>query len=102
MTARRQARARDVAAVATTVGGVPRALAVGRCIEVWAEDPDAVNAPYAAMRRFSTARRWWLEQAGVESVAEGCQLVPLGSPWSVEFLTYRGQAERIGRPVASL
>lgn len=29
-------------------------------------------------------------------------LIPHRAPWSVEFLTYPGQAERIGRPVEEL
>lgn len=35
MSARREARVRDVAQTTRNAGGVPAVLAVGRCVEVW-------------------------------------------------------------------
>lgn len=86
MSARRQARARDVAHAVTGAGGVPRALLVGRCIEVWAEDPKDVAAPSSTMRRFSAGREWWLAHAGIDDSLDARPLIPTGSPWSATYL----------------
>ncbi len=103
MSARREARARHTAALVTGVGGVPRSLLIGRCIEVWA-DQDAAKPPASAMRRFSAARAWWLSLAGIPT-SEAAKLIPSGAPWSVEYLTNldraAGVVERLSRAGAS-
>ena len=67
VTARRRARAREVGV--SESGGVPAVLAVGRCIEVWA-DPAAACPSWSAVRRFDAVRESWLAQAGVERLEE--------------------------------
>lgn len=81
-------------------GAVPPCLAIGRCIEVWGEPGE--RSPYNAMRRFGVVRRWWLAEAGVTTAQQQEQLIPFGAPWSVEYLLYRGQAERAGRSSAAI
>ena len=81
--------------------GVPACLQVGPCIEVWAafgvERPDV-----SAFRRFRDVREWWLDQAGVTDANRRAELFPSCIPWCVEFLSYRGQAKRVGRPVVDI
>lgn len=94
MSARRQARARVPAAL-ETVGGVPRCLAIGRCIEVWGAPeiyPDVQSIPAIAQtrRRFSIVRKWWLSGAGIES-NRGWEVVPGGSAWSASHLIASGR-----------
>jgi len=83
-------------------GGIPRPLLIGACIEAWAAD-DAVIPSLSARRRFSDVRRWWLDAAGILPGREAFETIPPpGAPWSVEYLSYRGQAARVGRPVKVL
>ena len=81
--------------------GVPACLQVGPCIEVWAvagaERPDL-----SAFRRFREVREWWLDQAGVTDRKRRAELFTSCIPWSVKYLSYRGQAERVGRAVADI
>ncbi|HEY3530393.1 MAG TPA: hypothetical protein VGK78_14700 [Nocardioides sp.] len=83
-----------------TTGGVPRALMLGPCLEVWA-DEDAEVPQASAMRRFSAAREAWAAREGI-GLAEVNTQVRSRSPWSIQYLSYRGQAERVGRPVREL
>ena len=92
MTERRAARAR-IPLSGRPGGAVPRCLLIGRCIEVWSADGGSTDFS-SAMRRFSTVRRYVLDRLKVTTVTEQCQAVPLGSPWSADFLISR---ERQGR-----
>jgi hypothetical protein len=94
VTERRRARAK--APMAERAGVVPASLLIGACVEVWA-DPEAKSRQFSAFRRFSDARNAW---ASAHDVGPG--ELPSSSTWSVEFLSYRGQAERVGRPVEEL
>ncbi len=96
MSARRAARAR-IPVPAGRGGPTPECLLIGRCIEVWSQDGGSTD-PYSTFRRFNAARRFVLNRLGVTE-PEASALIPQGSPWSVEYLTYRGQAERAGRPL---
>lgn len=98
MTARRQARSRDLSGNVTASGGVPRSLLIGRCIEVWS-GPNVKNhrPALSAFRRWGVVRRRWLEDAGVESVADGCALIPVGGLWSIGYLTDEAQGKRLAR-----
>lgn len=100
MSARRQARARDVAEILTDSGGAPRCLKIGRCIEVWADSEDALDLDSrglslthasSAMRRFSDVREWWLHRVGIPD-RESWQTIPGGAPWSAHYVsrTYGG------------
>lgn len=82
MSARRQARAASTTARRTEADGPPAVLLLGRCEEIWA-DPRAACPTLSAFRRCGLARSWWLQEAGVTSVAEQCQSLPIGAPWSV-------------------
>lgn len=103
MSARRQARARNTPEAVRTVGGLPRCLVIGRCVEVWGlpDDPNLTTV-YAGMRartRFRTVRAWWLRGAGIGD-KEGWQLIPAGAAWSVE--TSPNVTERLARAEATL
>lgn len=99
MTARRDARGRRTATEVThDTGEVPRPLTLGCCVDVWAEDPDHGSARYSARRRYTDARNQWLATNGVTDLAEQQSLIPHGSPWTLDYLTYHGQAERAAVP----
>jgi hypothetical protein len=89
MSARRQARA----PAAVTAGGVPRALAVGKCIEVWAA-PGSHFPHWSAIRRYDAARRAWLEMAGIED-RESWRLISDHAPWSAEYVGPQRAQERL-------
>src|SRR5688500_7033906 len=97
MSTRRQARARpDYADGMSTDGGrPPRALLIGRCVDVWAAKGG--RDQFSALRRFDAARAHWLAAAGVDNTADKQALMPNGAPWTVEYLLYHGHAERLGR-----
>jgi len=99
MTVRRSARAHDIEV--TGSGRVPAVLAIGRLVEVWAA-PDVAPRSWSAVRRFEAVRESWLAQAGVQRVEEQQRPIPHGSPWSVEHVTYRGQAERGGETAPAI
>lgn len=101
MSERRQARVRSLPAAVTEPGGVPRCLKVGRCIEVW-DVPGVGIARLNARWRFSGVRRWWFDLNGITALADQLEAVALGAPWSVDYLTYRGQSERVGRSTAAI
>ena len=109
MTARRAARARSsLPGMVNGAGGVPRCLLVGRCIEVWADDPGAEGSHVSAVRRFNRARDYWFELADVPR-AERHRLTPGGAPWSAAYLIGQGRSEvaarylsRAGATVADL
>lgn len=83
MSARRQARQRTpVLERPQGPAGVPAALAIGRCVEVWA-DPSHPTPSWSATRRFNLAREAWARQAEAED-AEARALIPDGSPWSLD------------------
>ena len=92
MSARRQARATKAEAKVSTVGGVPRCLALGPCVEVWAAQGVTgldgqprtsrhVSVILSARWRYSTARRWWVTDSGVDE-RQSWQMVPGRRPWS--------------------
>lgn len=83
MTERRQARGLAAGGVVTGPEGVPQALLVGRLIEVWSDD--SKNA-LSAFARFAVARRHWLNEHGITSTAQACELVPMGNLWSYDFI----------------
>lgn len=105
MSARRQARATKADAAVTTVGGIPRCLALGRCLEVWAAssvigvdgaDHRHVTVIGSARWRYVAARRWWVQQAGIRDKDSWAKL-PGGSTWSVDVLVDAdARLERIG------
>lgn len=99
MSERRQARERDMSEAVEATGGVPAALQIGACIEVWADPKSQSPSAISAWRRYSMARNWWLESAGLDDQAEATDLFPGRSPWCFAHLSYIGQAERVGRPV---
>lgn len=102
MTARRQAKSRNLSSTVTASGGVPRSLLLGRCIEVWSGTGIFDLGPaQSAFRRWSVARHWWLDTAGIESTAEGCALIPVGGLWSVEYLNDEWQDMRLARAGAT-
>jgi hypothetical protein len=76
-------------------------LLIGRCVEVWA-DPRAACRSLSAVRRYRGARDWWLKRASIERLDEQQSLIPHGAPWSVDYLSYRGQAERSGVSVSAI
>lgn len=86
MSARRQARAAQTATAVQTLGGIPRCLALGPCVEVWAP-ADLVDAwPHvaaivSARRRFGIARRQWVEESGMDP-GKSWALLPGGRVWS--------------------
>jgi len=86
--------------IRTGTQGVPHCLAIGRCIEVWSKDGGSTD-PFSTFRRFSTARDYFLRSRDITD-HEGQTLIPFSSPWSVEYLTYRGHAERVGKSVADI
>lgn len=102
MSVRRQARAALTPATVPTVEGaqgqVPRCLAVGCWVEVWAPvDPLEVDPGRAARRRFTVARRWWLLEAAVPRT-EWVRVLPLaGPPWSSAYLLDDDQPARVAR-----
>lgn len=110
MSARRQARARDVSPAVSSVGGVPRSLLIGACIEVWGADSSGAGfSPpgFSARRRFGAVRLWWLDQLGLEPGREAFKTIPpAGAPWSMEYLIYRGvedlASERLARAGCTL
>ena len=94
MSARRQARATKAEAKVSTVGGVPRCLALGPCLEVWVAqgvtglDGRPLSARDVAVLgsarwRYSTARRHWVTESGVE-MRKSWQTLPARRPWSVD------------------
>ena len=85
--------------MSTDAGRPPRSLLIGCCVDVWSAQD---GSQFSAMRRFAAAREFWLGAAGVEDVADQQCLIPNGAPWTVEFLLYRGQAERMHRPLGVL
>jgi hypothetical protein len=101
MTRRRAAKARVGAPSARVGNGVPACLQVGPCIEVWAAF-GVERLDLSAWRRFRDVREWWLDQAGVTDRKRRAELFPSCIPWSVKFLSYRGQAERVGRPAEDI
>lgn len=77
-------------------GGIPAALALGRCIEVWGSHDDSENGSsihMSAFSRWDRVRRWWLETNGITDTAEQCRLVPFGSPWSIDYLNVEGRGD---------
>jgi len=100
VSARRQARATLTPATVPTVEGaqgvVPRCLAVGCWVEVWAPaDPLDADPGRAARRRFTEARRWWLLEAAVPRT-EWVHVLPLaGPPWSSAYLLDINQPARL-------
>ncbi len=73
----------------TPASGVPPELAIGRCIEVWAEDG---TDRLSAFRRYAEARTAWENERGL-SRQESDRLLPrhAGSPWSANYLTKQGR-----------
>jgi hypothetical protein len=101
MSARREARAKvPVLERPSSQGRVPAALSIGRCVEVWA-DPQADDPQASARRRFEMARARWAASVGADD-QEILTLVPASAAWSLEYLTYRGQAERSERTVSEV
>ncbi len=70
---------------------VPPELALGACVEVWAEDGRSV---YDAWRRHSRARHRWAQGSRM-SVVELCRRLAAGAPWSVNYLLAHGGADRL-------
>jgi hypothetical protein len=93
VSARRQARGHDPIGGVVSAGGVPRALAVGKCIEVWSA-VDSHFPHWSAMRRYSAARQAWLEVAGIAD-QESWQFIADGAPWSVEYIGPQRAQERL-------
>ncbi|KAA1422503.1 hypothetical protein FE697_015325 [Mumia zhuanghuii] len=88
------ARLREPERPPVTSQALPKALAVGCLVEVW-EAPHGITAgALAAFRRFRIAASHWHNTHGVAATHS--------SPWTLEYLTYRGQAERSGRSVEEL
>lgn len=76
MTARR-AQIAALREVTRSAGNLPRVIAVGKCIEVWADDPGAPDALLSTYRRYSiAAHTWWTENR-----TTGC--LRGGGPWSL-------------------
>lgn len=92
MSARREARAR-VPVEVRTKGHVPAALAIGRCIEVWA-DPAVEFAHYSAMRRFGVAREHWGHLMGLNDL-ELQDAISHGAPWSADYLIDTGRGDYV-------
>lgn len=98
MSARREARARlPLSQRHSGPDEMPRALLVGCLVDVWG-DPSEETMHYSARRRFAAARRHWGERAGA-TTEDLQQLIPHRHPWTLEYLNYKGQAERVGRPL---
>ncbi len=55
---------------------LPPELAVGRCIEVWADDPQATDPPYSAWRNWSIARH---------ALGQELPRRSSGAPWSLAY-----------------
>lgn len=93
MSARRQARASKSEAAVVAVGGVPRCLVLGPCLEVWAAvgvigdgrpPPGRDVAVIGSARwRYADVRRWWVAQTGMDE-HKSWQTLPAGRAWSVE------------------
>ena len=80
MSARRQARARTPAP-SRTGGEIPRALLIGRCIEVWANPADRFDH-WSADMRFGSARTAWLEAVGRGDM-DPQTVISDHAPWSI-------------------
>lgn len=89
MSARRQARGR-AADLSGSADGLPRVLALGRCVEVWQARPGDVIGGYG---RFSAVRLWWLRTEGVRDGATQWRLIPSEAPWSIDDSTILGRDE---------
>lgn len=111
MSARRAARAhaREDRRPSTAEGpsltdeGVPQALAIGRCVEVWA--PEGTGAPYAphitAHGRWSRVAHSWRAASGLED-RDAWRLLPAGgAPWSTATDPDQA-AERLARAGCTL
>src|SRR3712207_6909393 len=51
--------------------------------------PRSTLFPYTTLFR---SRRYVLGRLGVHTVAEGCEVIPNGSPWSADFLQRRDES----------
>ena len=79
---RRKARRRAAkGALDGQIGDLPAALALGPCVEVWA-DPTHSCPEWSAKRRFAAAASAWLDRAGVERDTDRWRLVPSRGVWS--------------------
>ena len=102
MTARRRAKAGHEPP-STGPGGVPAALLVGRCIEVWGDPASEARPDCSAFTRFSRARTWWLQSAGIDRPEDQDRLVPGAPiPWSALYLLERSRTEAAGQQLADL
>ncbi|MER6973565.1 hypothetical protein ABT304_21050 [Nocardioides sp. NPDC000445] len=95
MSARRQARAAQTATAVQTLGGIPRCLAIGPCLEVWADgDVIDIGEDFAvsitrdvavlggARRRYGSARRHWVEGSGMDP-RKSWAILPARRAWSI-------------------
>lgn len=105
MSARRLARERHQ--VVAAEGEVPAALLVGQLIEVWvpqSKPPDWwADKPHewawaSTCSRYSLVRSWWLGSS-TDATELPTDRPTKGDPWSLEHLSYVGQAQHVGRPV---
>jgi hypothetical protein len=102
VSARRQARATKAESAVVTVGGVPRCLALGPCLEVWAavgvvgidgrpRSSRDVAVICSARWRYSAVRRWWVAQTGMDE-RKSWQTLPAGRAWSIEAADSNGRS----------
>jgi len=97
--ARRLARARAIPAPGAGLSdGIPAALVVGRCIEVWGTEPDDAMGAFS---RWGRARSWWLKANDIER-PDTLPIPTSGAPWSVSALDPHRAAERLAIAGATL
>lgn len=86
---------RDVVPATTSVE-VPPELALGRCIEVWADERDAQlgarpSFPAQAHSRWARAFDAYCAERQIARGADRWALVPPRAPWSLDFLVAQGR-----------
>lgn len=88
MSTRRQARAAASPTNLIAIDGVPQALAIGPCIEVWAVDPHGnphgLARIFQARMRFRSATNRYFADQGLETTAQQAAAIRPRSHWSTQ------------------
>ena len=95
---RRLARARSVPILgAGRIDGIPAALLVGRCVEVWGVEADDAMGAFSRWRR---ARSWWIATNQIDR-PDTLPLPRGGAPWSYYQLLSHGDEARADARLAA-
>lgn len=112
MSARRQARGTRTETAIATVGGAPRCLRLGPCLEVWAavgvtsldgvpRSGRDVVVIASARWRYSTARRWWVQESGMDE-RKSWKTLPAGRAWSAQDADATGDGRDVDARLNSI